>query len=103
MSFLEKIHINQVTRTVKDLITQSNIDLSEDFLGALEKGRKIEESPTGVQVLTDLVENARIARQERMPVCQDTGIAIISAKIVAATSEALMLVAKLGLSIPPGD
>jgi fumarate hydratase subunit alpha len=78
---VREIHIDLIARTVKDLVIRANIDLPEDLLDALEKSRQVEESPTGIQVLADLLENARIASRERMPVCQDTGMAILFLEI----------------------
>jgi fumarate hydratase subunit alpha len=78
---LREIHVDQITRTVRDLVIQSGIDLPEDLIAALERGLQVEGSPTGLQVLTDLIENAKIAREERLPACQDTGVAILFLEI----------------------
>jgi fumarate hydratase subunit alpha len=78
---LREIGVDQITRTVRDLVIQSGIDLPEDLIAALERGLQIEGSPTGRQVLTDLIENAKIARRERLPACQDTGVAILFLEI----------------------
>lgn len=51
--------------------------LPDDVLDALERARKIEESPIGRNVLDQLIENARIAREEAVPICQDTGLTIV--------------------------
>jgi len=51
--------------------------LPDDVLDALEQARKIEESPIGRNVLDQLIENARIAREEAVPICQDTGLTIV--------------------------
>jgi fumarate hydratase subunit alpha len=63
--------------TVKELVIQANTELPEDVLLAFEKSLEIEESPIGIQILRDLIENAKIAHQEKVPICQDTGMAIL--------------------------
>jgi fumarate hydratase subunit alpha len=59
------------------MASESNIDLPRDVVEALEAGRKIEESPLGRDVLDQILDNARIAAQERVPICQDTGVAVV--------------------------
>ncbi len=51
--------------------------MGEDVLAAFEKGLKEEVSPTGKDIFRQLIENARIAREESVPMCQDTGFAVI--------------------------
>ncbi|MDI6871811.1 MAG: fumarate hydratase [Bacillota bacterium] len=58
------------------LCVEANLRLGEDVLAALEEARKREESPTGREILAQLVENARIAWEDQVPVCQDTGYAV---------------------------
>jgi len=68
-------------QTVIDGVRYSCIEacnvLPDDVLDALERARKIEESPIGRNVLDQLIENARIAREEAVPICQDTGLTIV--------------------------
>jgi len=53
------------------------VDLPADVLAAISRAREAEESPTGRKVLDELIENARIAREDRVPICQDTGLALV--------------------------
>ena len=55
----------------------ANTDLGEDVIGAFQKGLETEESPTGKAIFKALLENARIARDEQVPMCQDTGFAVM--------------------------
>jgi fumarate hydratase subunit alpha len=68
-------------QTITDGVRYSCIEacnvLPDDVLDALERARKIEESPIGRNVLDQLIENARIAREEAVPICQDTGLTIV--------------------------
>jgi fumarate hydratase subunit alpha len=56
---------------------EANTDLGEDVLQAFDRALGKEESPLGVEILKELKENARIAREERVPICQDTGFAVV--------------------------
>ncbi len=55
----------------------SNFNIGEDVLGALKRAVQTEESPTGREILEQIIENDRIARSEQVPMCQDTGFAVI--------------------------
>ncbi|MEO0025696.1 MAG: fumarate hydratase [candidate division WOR-3 bacterium] len=71
------IPFDQICDTVARLCIEANCILGEDVVRALEKGREIEESPTGREILNQLLENQQIAREEMMPICQDTGWAVV--------------------------
>ncbi|MEW6261830.1 MAG: fumarate hydratase [Thermodesulfobacteriota bacterium] len=74
---MREIKAETVTRAVKDLFLKAAFDLGQDVLEAFRQGRAGEESPVGREVLERLIENARIAREERLPLCQDTGLGIV--------------------------
>ena len=74
---MREIHVRQITEAVRDLAVEANLDLGEDVVGAFRRFRETEESPTGRDVLDQLLENARLAREERLPLCQDTGFAVV--------------------------
>jgi len=67
----------EITQAVKDLFIDANINLGEDVLAALHRALEQEESPTGKEVLNELIENARIAKEEGIAICQDTGLAVV--------------------------
>lgn len=71
-----EIAAGAVSEAVARLVVEANLRLGEDVLKALEEAQEREESPTGREILAQLVENARIAREDLVPVCQDTGFAI---------------------------
>jgi fumarate hydratase subunit alpha len=66
-----------ITETVRDLFIKANIELGQDALSLLAQAVKTETSERSVQVLDQILENARIAREDQMPLCQDTGLAIV--------------------------
>jgi fumarate hydratase subunit alpha len=74
---MREIPVEKITDAVRDLAIKSNIELGEDVIKALERALEMEESPTGKDILKRLIENARIAREQRIPMCQDTGFAVV--------------------------
>jgi len=74
---MREIHTNQITTAVRDLCIDANTHLGEDVLEAFAKAIDQEVSPTGKDILKKLVENAGIAKAEEIPICQDTGFAVV--------------------------
>jgi fumarate hydratase subunit alpha len=74
---MREIDVKLITEKVKTLCMESNTDLGEDVLEAIDRAIPKEESPLGVEILKELKENARIARDEKVAICQDTGFAVI--------------------------
>ncbi len=74
---MRQINTKQITETVEKLCIDANYNLGEDLIASLRSALKKEESPLGKEVITQLLENADIGRKEQVPVCQDTGFAII--------------------------
>jgi fumarate hydratase subunit alpha len=74
---MREVRVDQVADTVSRLFMEANIQLDEDVLAAFEQAIAAEESPTAREVLRELQENARIALQEHVPMCQDTGLAVV--------------------------
>ena len=74
---MRDIDVSAITAKVRDLCIEANIDLGEDVLQAFDRAIEAEESPVGADILRELKENARIAREEKVPICQDTGFAVV--------------------------
>jgi fumarate hydratase subunit alpha len=74
---MREIKAEQITETVATLCKDANFFLGEDVLKALNKARDEEESPVARQVLDQIIENAAVAAEEEMPLCQDCGLAIV--------------------------
>jgi len=74
---MKEIPVSKVTETISNLCIEANIDLGGDVEEAFQNMRESEPSPTGKEVLALLLKNAAIAREERMPICQDTGLAVV--------------------------
>ncbi|MDO9124563.1 MAG: fumarate hydratase [Deltaproteobacteria bacterium] len=74
---MREIDVKLITEKVRDLCMEANTDLGEDVLEAFDRAIEKEESPLGVEILKEVQENARIARDERVAICQDTGFAVV--------------------------
>jgi len=78
---IREVDVAAVTAAVKDLCITANYDLPADVYDELKAAQETEESPVGREVLGQLVENADIAAADRVPICQDTGFAVIFAEV----------------------
>ena len=81
MSTVRELDVGAITQAVKDLCITANYDLPADVYDALKVAAEAEESPVGREVLAQLVENADVAAADRVPICQDTGFAVIFAEV----------------------
>ena len=75
------IHTDTIISSIKEMCIEANYNLSKDMESAIVNAPEKEESPIGKQILEQLKENINIAREELIPICQDTGMAIIFMKI----------------------
>ncbi len=73
---MREVSYEEIVNSVKELCVEANYNLGKDVLDAFKSAYKYEESDVGKEVLNQLVLNAEIAGQERVPMCQDTGMAI---------------------------
>jgi fumarate hydratase subunit alpha len=73
---MKKIPCTEITEHVRKMCLEANFDLGEDVLQAFSAAEKSEESPIGREIMGMLLENARIAKDESIPMCQDTGFAV---------------------------
>jgi fumarate hydratase subunit alpha len=78
---MREIEVARITRAVKEAAIAANYEPAEDLLRALARGAEAEESPSGREVFRQLLENARIAREERIPMCQDCGLAVVFVEV----------------------
>lgn len=74
---MRRINAKRITATVKKLFIEANTALGEDIVSALHGALQQEESPIGKQVLEKILQNADIACRTAMPICQDTGLAVL--------------------------
>lgn len=78
---MRDIHVNIITENIKEMCIEANHFLSADMRCALDSALSTEESPLGKQILGQLQENLEIAGKDMIPICQDTGMAVIFMEI----------------------
>lgn len=74
---MREVHVREIAQALRRLAVEANTELGHDVLDAFARCQAAEESPTGRDILEQLRENAHIAREERLPLCQDTGFAVV--------------------------
>ena len=78
---MRNINVNEITRNIKEMCIEANHFLTEDMQQRLHKAAKSETTELGKMVLSQLEENLDIAGKEMIPICQDTGMAVIFVKV----------------------
>lgn len=78
---MRKVDVSEITKNVKEMCIEANHFLSEDMKKVFEQAVQKEKAPLGRQVLNQLKENLEIAGAEMIPICQDTGMAVIFMKV----------------------
>ena len=74
---MREIDVNQVRQLVKDLCIKANLYLPKDMEECIRKCAQLEQSSVGKNVFGDIIDNINVAREQTIPICQDTGMAII--------------------------
>lgn len=78
---IRTINVKEITTNIKEMCIEANHFLSEDMERAMKQAEKAEKSPLGKQILEQLEENLQIAADDMIPICQDTGMAVIFLEI----------------------
>ena len=78
---MRTINVHEITKNIKEMCIEANHFLSEDMDAALKNAIKIEKSPLGKQILNQLQDNLKIASEDMIPICQDTGMAVVFIEI----------------------
>ena len=74
---MRSVDVSIVTKNIKEMCIQANHFLSEDMDIAMKNAVETEKAPLGKQILTQLQENLKIAGEDMIPICQDTGMAVV--------------------------
>jgi len=74
---MREIHVSRVEEVVYSLFLSAGCEIGDDVLEKLQDNLAAEESPFGREVLRQLIENDLLARERRIPICQDTGMAVL--------------------------
>jgi fumarate hydratase subunit alpha len=78
---MRTINVSEITKAVRDMCIEANHYLSDDMKERLSEAREEEKSPLGRQIIGQLQENLQIAGDEMIPICQDTGMAVVFLKV----------------------
>ena len=78
---MKNIDVNTISETIAEMCIEANHFLTDDMRGALNDAARAEESPIGRRVLGQLQENLKIAGEDMIPICQDTGMAVVFMEI----------------------
>ena len=78
---MREIPVSEITEAVKKLCISANYNLNSDVYSAIENSRDNEQSPIGKNILSQLLENADLAKENCKPICQDTGMAVVFLKV----------------------
>lgn len=78
---MRELHVDEIRDNVAQICIDAAYRLSDDVLTAFDRAVESETAPAAKEILGLLIENARIAREEHIPVCQDTGIAVFFVEI----------------------
>ena len=74
---MRTIHTDKIIRSIRDMCIEANLTLSKDMKCRLKSAKEAEKTPLGKQILCQLNENMKIAEEEQIPICQDTGMAVV--------------------------
>ena len=74
---MRSINVEEITKNIKEMCIEANYYLSEDMNKALKNATETEKSPLGKQILNQLQDNLEIAGKDMIPICQDTGMAVV--------------------------
>jgi len=73
---MKEVHVDEIVSVIEKLFIDANYNLSQNVLDTIKKSIDKEESSVGKEVLRELIKNANLARDEHIPICQDTGLAV---------------------------
>src|SRR5574337_2149098 len=81
MAIRTRISASEIAEKISYLCLDANFNLNEDVLDALRDSYEAEGSPVAKEIFAELLENSKIAHECQMPICQDTGVAVVFVEI----------------------
>ena len=78
---MRTVKTKQITENIREMCIEANYFLTGDMTEALDRARESEKAPLGKQILQQLQENLQIAGEDMIPICQDTGMAVVFAEV----------------------
>ncbi|MDD5724462.1 MAG: fumarate hydratase [Syntrophales bacterium] len=81
MNIIREIPCDRIIDTVRDLFIRVSTDLGDDVLSAVQRAAQSEDTELGRYALEKIIENAKVAKNESLPLCQDTGLAVVFVEV----------------------
>jgi len=78
---MKVVKLTQVRDRIRDMVQEANFELQKDVLQVISELAKKEESPAGKEIFNQMIDNAKIAREEKLGLCQDTGLAVFAVEL----------------------
>lgn len=78
---MREVHVSEVTALARRLCMEANYHLPEDIQQSFVRGKEAEQSPLGKTIFDEMIRNCRLACDQEVPICQDTGTAVIFASV----------------------
>ena len=78
---VREVDVSEITKNIREMCISVNYELSSDMKKVLSEAHENEESPLGKQILGQLQKNLDIAKSDQIPICQDTGMAVVFLEI----------------------
>ncbi|MBZ9608562.1 fumarate hydratase [Clostridium estertheticum] len=78
---MRKVDVKEIENALKDMSIKTNFYVGEDVLNAFRKSQNEETSPVGKDIIANLLKNAEIAKTDQVPICQDTGMAVVFVEV----------------------
>ena len=78
---MKEINVNEITKAVKSLCIDANLVLSPEMQACISSAKESEDNPLAIEILGQLEENMKIAKEDKIPICQDTGMAVFFVEV----------------------
>ena len=78
---MREVSTDEITKNIKEMCIEANYILSDDVKNKIINSAAVENSEIGKKILSQLEENMEIAEREQIPICQDTGMAVVFIKV----------------------
>ncbi len=78
---MREIFESEISKTIEDLFISACEDIPENVLDCLREAEKKEQSELGKEIIKRIIENDLLAREKHLPICQDTGVAVVFAEV----------------------
>ena len=78
---MKQIKVTEITQAVAALCISANLELSPEMQKCISAAKESEDNPLAIEILGQLEENMKIAKEDKIPICQDTGMAVFFVEV----------------------